>query len=62
MVIIKYLQWAGVMLSKAQFSQQSYEGDIIIIPIFQIRSVGLEKLTYILKVIASELQLCNMGI
>ena len=50
------------MLSKAQFSQQSYEGDIIIIPIFQMRSVGLEKLTYILKVIASELQLCNMGI
>ena len=50
------------MLSKVQFSQQSCEGDIVIIPIFQMRSVGLEKLTYILKVIASKLQLCNVGI
>ena len=50
------------MLNKAQFSQQSCERDIILIPIFQMRSVGLEKLTYILKVIASKLQLCNMGI
>ena len=50
------------MLSKAQFSQQSCKWDIILIPIFQMRSVGLEKLTYLLKVIASKLQLCNMGI
>ena len=40
-----------------------YEGDIII-PIFQMRNGVLEKVNYILKVEASELQLisCNLGI
>ena len=48
-----------MMLSWVQFSQSSYRGDIFI-PIFQMGNLGLEKLRYVIKVMASNLQIRDL--